>query len=710
MRRRRELSLLGILIGSAVVLVAGLTPAWLGAAQAWVLSASALMTAGCGVALWWGTNASSASAAGIAEAERAEIDRLRTETLAVLEDRARRVGERERDLTQRLVRFQEFLEYPGDDPHLTQSPAELQQLTEQDRAVQELLDAEAERVYEKIRGNGYSRDGVVDLAAIRADAEDLILRIARIYRPDSQQPLLETSFEQLARAASRICLHTLVLLEQLPINVQQYTISELYRYLRQATSAWETFRKASPWMRHLSRGVYAGRLLSTTNPVALGAWWLASEVGRRGASRMIESWVDRQAVAVLHDLVTVMGVEVASVYGQGFRHRDAAWVEGCELVELLHRFPPSREALREALNRITRLPLQNEYDRIYLYRCLATQRSPGYRLADSSLLARSQREGIAAGLEQFFERCVHGTSQDSVDAWRAELEERLDLRLRLRTKSAESPRSTDQLRHAALASLHDFATGIIGLSSEDATTAIRSTALGRTATAEDLQKLRASAAASASGTAFHPPDLDPADPLTTAWLEDLAGLTARHAVAEDHVLEVVRQAGAWFRRPQAEINRLIDEQCLACLRETADEGGVHSGLTGDDARAILAARHLGERLRFTYPNVARCVGDESDPLPGAWLAGFHNADRHTLRTVLLQITNGVAEELWNHTGPLRIERRRSLLLDGAEIAEGRWSEAAGGASAPGTLVVAGSLRGGRFSTYFRPLLANAAAD
>ena len=83
--------------------------------------------------------------------------------------------------------------------------------------------------------------------------------------------------------------------------------------------------------------------------VCEGAWWLATELGRHGAQKLVENVVDRQAVGLLHDVITIVGTEVANVYGPGYRQRDAGWVYGTELVELASRFPASRESMTEAL-------------------------------------------------------------------------------------------------------------------------------------------------------------------------------------------------------------------------------------------------------------------------------------------------------------------------------------------------------------------------
>jgi len=164
-------------------------------------------------------------------AQQKEFDRVRLALQTELQFRAERLAERERDLASRFARFHEFLEYPLENVHAQKSSGQLQKLSEQDRSVRQLLDAEAERVYEKIRRNGYTVNHKVDMTAIREETLQLIQRVAKIYNPHSQNPLLETSFDQLARAASRICLRVLVLLEQLPVGVQHYNANKLYGYM-----------------------------------------------------------------------------------------------------------------------------------------------------------------------------------------------------------------------------------------------------------------------------------------------------------------------------------------------------------------------------------------------------------------------------------------------------------------------------------------------
>ncbi|MCA9063655.1 MAG: DUF4200 domain-containing protein, partial [Planctomycetaceae bacterium] len=154
------------------------------------------------------------------------FETAREEISAELNAQAERLKQRSANLTARFVRFHEFMEYPGHDESddLTISPpdhARLIDLAEKDRQVHAILEAEAERVYEKLRANGYATNGRVDLPVIRDEVLALAERVARVYSPDSPNPLLETSIEKLARAAGRVCLHSLVLIEQLPLSLHQ---------------------------------------------------------------------------------------------------------------------------------------------------------------------------------------------------------------------------------------------------------------------------------------------------------------------------------------------------------------------------------------------------------------------------------------------------------------------------------------------------------
>jgi hypothetical protein len=631
------------------------------------------------------------------------FEKARTSLLSVLETRTQRLDERERDLVARFSRFHEFLEYPAEDLHASKVTGELQKLSEQDRQVHKLLEAEAERVYEKIRRNGYTVEGRVDALAIRDEALELIKKVARIYKPESEFPLLETSFEQLARAASRICLHTLVLLEQLPVNVQQYNINTLYGYIRKAVVGYGVYQKATPWLTYLSRGIYAGRMVATTNPATLGAWWLATELGKRGAQMVVENVVDRQAIAVLHNLVAIVGVEAAGIYGTGFRQRDPAWMLGTELVELIHSFPASAECLKFGLQKVTALPMRSEYDRIYLYRCLANHKSPGLQLTDSAMLGRDQREAIARELEAFFTEHIHGASDANTKRWREGFERRFDLRLKLEAKDRVVVTSRQQQVEQASISLLQFLRSVVNLEESRIAATLRT--LRSLSTLPDAQQSAVLQNLMAKGRddSFEPPELDPASDVTKLFLQDLATCAAVPDQPVEHIEQLVRETWSYFRQTSVEAQASLDAAWKQKLRWTCVDQSVAEDIAPEAARAFFAGRNEGERLVFAYSGLSRRNGETNLPLAGHWLFGVEESTKKARRAFAMSVT-AVDTIEWTAETPLNVERVSGMLLDDAAILNGRWSDQSEPATNGGSLVISGSLRGGRYRSYFRPLL------
>ncbi len=640
------------------------------------------------------------------------FEKARGELLTVLETRTQRLDERERDLVAKFARFHEFLEYPAEDLHASKVSGELQKLSAQDREVHKLLEAEAERVYEKIRRNGYTVEGRVDALAIRDEALELIKKVARVYKPDSEFPLLETSFEQLARAASRICLHTLVLLEQLPVNVQHYNINTLYGYIRKAVVGYGVYQKATPWFTYLSRGIYAGRMVATTNPATLGAWWLATELGKRGAKMVVENVVDRQAIAVLHNLVAIVGVEAAGIYGTGFRQRDPSWMLGTELVELIHSFPASAECLKFGLQKVTALPMRSEYDRIYLYRCLASHKSPGLQLSDSAMLSRDQREAIARVLELFFTEHIHGASEANIKRWREGFERRFDLRLKLEASNRGVSLSKHQQVEQSIVALAQFLTFVLNLDEPtvvlnlDEPTVVATLRTLRTFTAlSDSQRVTVleGLTAKLAETSFEPPELDPASEITKLFLQDLATCAAVSEQPVEHVEQLVRETWSYFRQTSGEAQASLDAAWKQKLRWSCLDQTTADDVSPEAARAFFNGRLEGERLVFAYNGLSIRKGETTTPLPGHWLFGVEETSKKSRRAFATSVNVTEAVE-WNAEVPLSVDRVSGIVLDDAAIAKGRWSQPGESASEGGALIISGSLRGGRYRSYFRSLL------
>ena len=183
----------------------------------------------------------------------------------------------------------------------------------------------------------------------------------------------------------------LVVMDELPINVKQMNIQSLYGYIYKAVKAYGMYRKAKPLLSYASAAVYASRFAMSINPVATGAMWLVQSLGKKTATHVAGKYFNEQAMGLLSSMVHAIGFEAAQIYGGDFRYRDVNWIYAVELVETVNHFGFDRQALLDAMQELGSLKLRSEYDRAFLYRCMAAGKSSG---------ARQYRAGIVLNTEQ----------------------------------------------------------------------------------------------------------------------------------------------------------------------------------------------------------------------------------------------------------------------------------------------------------------------
>ena len=688
---------LAVTSGSAIVLVASLAGGAMSSPVTWALCLGALLAQSS--VLFLGSTTDPVPAADPAELDleqrRAEFDEWQQSKAEELQQLSHRLNEKHRTIAEESARFQELAEYPiGDVIEFSQSDEDIR-LSEKDRLVHALLEKEAELVYERIRNNEYTLNGTLNVDKVREDALNLVRQVARIYSPASTFPLLETSFEQLARAASRICLHSLVLLDQLPLDVKSYNVNEMYGYVRKAVQGYGTYKQAAPWIKHLSRGAYFGRFAAGANPVSLGAWWLATELGRRGAQKVVENYVDRQTVAVLHDIVTVVGVEAANIYGPGFRQRDPAWVYGTELTELLQKFPMSRESLSKGLQQITALPLRSEYDRIYLYKCLAGRKPAGNRLSDPSVLMRKDREQIASQLENFFDSNIHGVTDKDRAAWQEDVESRLDLKLQLGKVTGSKPIEIQAA--SAITAVYSFLVSVAGAPSSTAVQLIGQSSLMTNVLLEDRPKLLESLKLNSDGLRFEPPDLDPDSEMTSVFLKTLFELSIDSGNFDDQLQSLLLETSAYFRRSQADGTAVLDAAIKACLQRRKATTYKGCRLNRVQMTAVLSTLDPEEHLLAAFDGVSLATDSEVSELRDAVFV-LISSPGGTFRAELLA-SDAALNPVWSSSGNVRVQRRKGYLIDDCGITGGTWHREP---SSTG-IVLAGSITGGGFTNTFGSL-------
>lgn len=622
------------------------------------------------------------------EAHRLESTRRTVQT--ELGEQATRLDQREQSLAARLTAYHEWLEFPApidlgvklNEP--LASDSELAVLVQQDRRLNELLAAQTKVLFDNILANRYAAEGQVKIEVLRDDLQALITKVARIYQPDVNRPLLETSLERVLRAGGRACLQFLVALDELPISVKEYNLNSLYKYIRRAVKAYGVYKQAEPYWGYANTAYYLGRLALGVNPLTIGAWWFLGTLGREGARVVTNNLVNRQGMALLQNLVRVIGYEVASMYGGDFRHRDANWIYAAELTELLTEFPHSRESVRHALKDLAALQLRSEYDRVFLTRLVAngaSARPERYRAA--ALLAVDERRAIAQRLERFLESFIHGKSADRVAKWQAEVESRLDVKLIVGPTQA-APRETQV--HDAVRSLAGFLNMVKQCEATELHDLLTKTRLWNELTADQRTSFDREQQETPAYL-FEQPDLDPSGDVVAIYLDDLAMLTACIPPREASIDELLRDIAVYLRQDPHKMTALIEKHLATEFAARLSNG--KQKVPAAVSRAALDL--LGEEsAEFLYGSASvDGVKNKAD----LWLLGTPT------RLVLIEV--GLRPQaLWRADTAVTVNVIKRLMSAEAQIRGGSWLEGEG----TSTIKLSSPLFGGS-DAYFKPLIA-----
>lgn len=618
-----------------------------------------------------------------------------------LGQQAKQLAAREAALSGKLIAFHEWMEFPqpldlSAGGESTLPHAQLAELARKDRQLEQLLQEETKRVFEDILRNKYMVEGQLQTLAIRDDVLGLMRRVAHVYRPDVDDPMLETSISQVFRAASRACLQFLVVVDQLPWNVKEQSFASLYGYIRQGVKAYGVYKQVAPYWTYVNSAYMLGRFALGANPLTLAAWWFLGAWGQEGAKQLATQILHRQAIMLVQSFVRVIGYETAGMYGGDFRHRDPNWIYGVELAELLHAFPLSRESLSHALKEAGALQLRHEYDRVYLYRCLAAHASPdAARYRGGSLLSAEEKMAIARRLERFLDAFIHGQTPERVSAWRSAVEDRLGVKLNIVSK-ADSLSVEDQTREA-IRSLASFALAI----KEREPDALPEL-LGYSQLFRDLPEEQRHATLAALSEDppffFEHPTLESTSPVASKYLHDLTVLAAKTAPHEAVIDEMLVDVAVYLRHDARRMRQMLDKQYVAWLADQLPVDAPERRFAPAVARAVLDVVGPHEQLRFVYGNVSfdwpEGAAGPNYSRQNTWLVGV--ADR------LIVFTVGERPLLlWRADGDAVAERVRGYLSGDVRLRGGKWL---GDVRNEQPAVRVGGPMMGRHDAYFRPLL------
>lgn len=541
------------------------------------------------------------------------------------------------------------------------SPSESREL---ERRVTDFLQKESERIFDRIKANDFSKDGEVDLDEIRNELMHVIQTVARIYNPDSKNPLLETSVEQLLRATSRLCLHLLVLVERLPVNVASYNLQSLYAYLSRAFKAYKAYQHIRPVLPYVQYATYAGRIALGANPITMGASWALWKLGSEGASAAAKHLVNRQAIGFLNDAIAVVGYEVAGLYGTDLRYRNKYWIYACELSEMLSRFPVSRESLVAAMVEVGELPLRNEYDRVFLYRLLAAHRSAvPRRFSTRAELSTKEKEWIAKRIEKHFHRFFQGRKSPKIGAWRSGFEKRLNVQLQLNESGTSL--SDQELAFAMSEQLARFLIQFRQIELQDLEPLLSTASLYRKLKTPSKTELLAHVKDDLESE-FEVPDVDPKHEMTALFIRDIASLTARTASQSEGEREAMEWIGSSLGLSEKIVQAALDQAFREEVKRRSVEGAHLEKAHPSIDELLLEMAEAETQIQFVYRNVRVMLEGklERDYQP-AYLLGWD--DR-----CAIVVGEEEPEPVWISDRPFKVESSRKWMQAQAVITGGRW--------------------------------------
>ena len=637
---------------------------------------------------------------------RAEIDQFLETTKDQLTDRARQLDTRELDLANRLVNFREWLEYPQpDDDSLADTPTmSPRELSAQDKRVLEIIGEESQQLYQRLREGYYQPDGKLDGRLIRDDSHAFVIRVAQVYRPGVENPLLETSLDQLLRAGSRACLHLLVVLERLPLNPKDQTISALHGYLQKVLKAYDLYHSAQPYFGYMQTVSYFGRWLAGATPVTLGLSWALTELGKRGVKAATNWLIDQQAVSLLNEVVRVIGFEVASIYGGDFRHRDANWVFASELTDLMSRFPLSRENLAQSLREVGALHLRSEYDRVFLYRCLSTHHNVRPLVEAHDYLPLPDRQQIAKKLERFFQTFIHGKTRKFVDAWRSGVEGRLGLKLQLADNlPATAHEKLTVEPHGepiqAATSLAAFLICVKGCPLDDLATRLNFAELFRKLDDHQRRDLLESISANPP-YAFEPPDLDVSLPTVAQYVTDLCRLAARARPWDVQPDEIVLETAVFLGQDFAKAKKQLDREYGDTFASLLSKDAPGSSLDVLVSKIALAELAPDESIQFAYTGTSIAWPAQIALPTGERKSGIVGT---STRLLLIEASERGFVVAANPGTDLKLEKIPGRLIDDCEVSGTTWIVEGREGFASLSVRISGSMMS-RYDSYFHPLI------
>ncbi len=511
--------------------------------------------------------------------------------------REARVRRRQRELEQSLMRRFELEGFP-DPPKMTGAD-DFEGQRETDERIEALVVEKTDRIFRRLQQNEYMQDGVFQTEQVLEDLLDIVESTAKIHHPKSENPLMETNPDRIFRAAGRISLRFLVFFEELPLDVKGYSLKSMYDQIRTGAKAYGMYRSVAPFVPYLRSAFHLTRFGLGASPISLGAVWAVSDLARRGGKKLTGHLSRRFALHLLAEFVRIVAVESSEVFGGDSRYRNPEWIYGVELTALVSCLPGNPETLRGALNEVGKLRLNSEYDRIFLYRCLAGGKSGRPELfTQPAVLPMEQRYETARRLDDFYRRYGAGAN---TEAYKPAAEDRLGVRL-VMDGETKGPSETDVVTDA-LRSLVGF---LVEMKNMDPETAVRRAADTRTAgllSEQTVSSIRERLLEDPP-MIYDYPGIQPESQILDPFLEDLTTFAVEPPPYSPREFRGVMETARHLRRSNIQrFERELNRRYAKTFQQRLSEDSPEKRFSADLSRNLLFMLNPDETPIFAYTGV-----------------------------------------------------------------------------------------------------------
>ena len=346
------------------------------------------------------------------------------------------LAQTEAGVTQKLLQFQQYMEFPDE-----QETHNLEESDYFDEVIVQLLNDKAKVIFTNIANKNYTENNTFKHELLLEELVDLIESVARVHHPDSENPILETSVENLLRSLNRLSMQLLAYVENFPINIKEYNLRKIYRNIQHSVTVYGGYKKAAPFLDFAAPVLRIGM---AANPLIGVAQTVAIEAGKQA----LKSGTEKYALNMLHDVIEIIGEQATTIFGdESFRYRCEHWIYAVEIAEIIEHFAPvQQDALAKALKIVGGLSMRSEYDRIYIYHCLAQGKSSKPERFGNDFLNKDDKQVIVNKLSNFVEHSViqggNEQTEKSLIAWRKKIELRFGVKVQLKIDHND----TDYLR------------------------------------------------------------------------------------------------------------------------------------------------------------------------------------------------------------------------------------------------------------------------